>query len=131
MFERIANGAVPILIHCAAGKDRTGVAIALLLAALDVPYETILDDYLLTNDAGNFEQFILTRDQAELGLATTNHPLLTIPDDIRQVIFSAHAEFLQGAFEQIHADHGGVDTYLRHHGVDDGMRERARDALLG
>ncbi len=36
------------LIHCAAGKDRTGLAAALILAALDVPDETIINDYLLT-----------------------------------------------------------------------------------
>ena len=130
VFEHITEGQMPLIVHCAAGKDRTGVVVAVLLAALDVPHDTILDDYLLTNDAGNFEEFILTRHQSQLGLATTNHPLLTIPDDIRQVIFSAHADFLQGAFDQIAADHGGVDAYLHHHGVDGRMRERAADALL-
>ncbi|AGL65417.2 tyrosine-protein phosphatase [Lactiplantibacillus plantarum] len=38
-----------VLFHCAAGKDRTGVAGALIMTALDVPRETIMQDYLLTN----------------------------------------------------------------------------------
>ncbi|MAJ79849.1 MAG: hypothetical protein CMK30_00750 [Porticoccaceae bacterium] len=44
----IRNAEGVSLIHCAAGKDRTGLATALILAALDVPDETIIDDYLLT-----------------------------------------------------------------------------------
>lgn len=39
-----------LLHHCAAGKDRTGVGTALMLMALDVPRETIIEDYLLTNE---------------------------------------------------------------------------------
>jgi protein-tyrosine phosphatase len=129
MFERIAQDDVPVLVHCAAGKDRTGIAIALLLAVLDVPHETIVEDYLLTN-AADFEQFILTRHEAQLGVATTNHPLLTLPDDIRRVIFSAHADYLQGAFEQIEREHGGVNAFLDQHGIDATMRSKVKANLL-
>ncbi len=48
MFARIADGAMPILFHCSAGKDRTGVAAALILLLLGVPRETIVHDYMLT-----------------------------------------------------------------------------------
>ncbi|MFT3893284.1 MAG: tyrosine-protein phosphatase [Anaerolineales bacterium] len=44
-----ANG-LPVLFHCTAGKDRTGFAAALLLRVLGVPQETVMKDYLLTND---------------------------------------------------------------------------------
>jgi protein-tyrosine phosphatase len=131
IFEFIAQGDVPVLVHCAAGKDRTGIAIALLLAVLDVPHETIVEDYLLTNTAGDFEQFILTRNDAQLGLATTNHPLLTIPDDIRRVIFAAHADYLQAAFAQIDNEHGGVNAFLDQHGIDAAMRAKVKSTLLG
>ena len=49
MFEHIQKGDVPILIHCASGKDRTGVACMLILLALGVDRETVLEDYILTN----------------------------------------------------------------------------------
>ena len=131
MFERIADGDVPILIHCAAGKDRTGIAIALLLTVLDVPHETIVQDYLLTNDAGDLVQFILTRHEAQLGVAVGKHPLLTLPEDIRDVLFAAHLDYLQAAFDHIARDHGTVAEYLRTQvGVDDSIRAKVQAALL-
>lgn len=111
MFDCVATGSVPIVVHCAAGKDRTGVAIAVLLSALDVSRQTAIEDYLLTNDAGDFEQFLRTRHDTQFGLTDIHHPLLSMPDDIRRVLFSADAEFLQAAFQSIDAL-GGLDRYL-------------------
>lgn len=111
MFDCIATGSVPLVVHCAAGKDRTGVAIAVLLRALDVPQETVIEDYLLTNDAGDFEQFLRARHDTQLGLTDIHHPLLSMAEDMRRVLFMAHADFLQAAFESIDAL-GGFDTYL-------------------
>ena len=87
MFDCVATGSVPLVVHCAAGKDRTGVAIAVLLRALDVSQQTAIEDYLLTNDAGDFEQFLRTRHDTQLGLTDIHHPLLSMPDDIRRVLF--------------------------------------------
>ncbi|KTT95243.1 protein tyrosine phosphatase, partial [Sphingomonas yabuuchiae] len=50
MFAELLAGDVPLAFHCTAGKDRTGVAAALLLTALGVPRATIIDDYLLSNE---------------------------------------------------------------------------------
>jgi protein-tyrosine phosphatase len=123
IFERIAQGDVPVLVHCVAGKDRTGIAIALLLAVLDVPHETIVEDYMLTNHAGDFEQFIMARDAA-------HHPLLATPADIRRIIFAAHVDYLQAAFEHIEREHGGVNLFLDQHGIDAAMRAKVRSTLL-
>lgn len=112
LFECIATGKAPVVVHCAAGKDRTGVAIAVLLSALGVARETIVDDYLLTNQSGNFEQFILTRQGSHLGLADAHHPLMSMPEDMRRALFAADAAYLQAAFDQIDAQHGGLDRYL-------------------
>jgi protein-tyrosine phosphatase len=111
MFECIATGALPVVVHCAAGKDRTGVAIAVLLRAIDVSRQTAIEDYLLTNEAGDFEQFLRNRHETQLGLTDIHHPLLSMPDDIRRVLFMAHADFLQAAFDSIDAL-GGLDRYL-------------------
>jgi len=50
MFEDIIAGNVPILFHCSAGKDRTGIAAILILLALGVDEETAIYDYMLTNE---------------------------------------------------------------------------------
>ena len=63
---------VPLVVHCAAGKDRTGVAVAVLLRALDVSEDTAIEDYLLTNDVGRFRAFIRTRTRRSSAL-TDNH----------------------------------------------------------
>src|ERR1700722_304324 len=129
-FLRIAQGDVPVVVHCAAGKDRTGIAIALLLALLDVPLETIVEDYLLTNRC-DILQFALAQHQLKLGQADGDHPLLAMPDDIRRVLFAAHGDYLHAAFDQIARDHGDILKYFRREvGVDDAMRSRVQAALL-
>jgi protein-tyrosine phosphatase len=130
IFSCIAQGEVPVLIHCAAGKDRTGIAIALLLAVLDVPHETIIADYLLTNTCDILE-FTLAQQHAQRGVAAGDHPLLTMPEDIRQVLFAAHGDYLHAAFDQMARDHGDVLEYLRKEvGVDEAMRSKVQAELL-
>jgi protein-tyrosine phosphatase len=131
MFSAIAEGHVPMVVHCAAGKDRTGIAVAVLLRALDVPEETVIEDYLLTNTSGDFEAFIRSRQHAQLGVADNHTPLLSMPEDMRRVLFSADPAFLQAAFEQIDRELGGIDAYLaKTVGISDQTRERIRSELL-
>jgi len=111
MFESIAADESPLIVHCAAGKDRTGLAIAVLLRALDVPHDTVIEDYLLTNTSGDFERFIRSRLDAQLGLTDAHSPLLAMPPEMRRVLFSADETFLNAAFEVIE-ELGGFDAYL-------------------
>ena len=130
MFSHIAQGDVPVLVHCAAGKDRTGIAIALLLAVLDVPHETIMEDYLLTNTCDILE-FALRQHQAKRDVSSGDHPLLAMPEDIRRVLFAARGDYLHAAFDQMARDHGDVHEYLRAQvGVDEAMRSRVQAELL-
>ena len=129
LFHHIAAGDTPIVVHCAAGKDRTGIAIALLLDVLGVRRETIFQDYLLTNEF-NFESFILSRHAAQLGVAVTNHPLLTLKEDVRRVLFAAHTDYLQGTFLELDARFGGIERFLDECGVDNNLRAGVREQLL-
>ncbi|HEY0943475.1 MAG TPA: tyrosine-protein phosphatase [Steroidobacter sp.] len=127
LFSTIAKGDIPLIVHCAAGKDRTGIAVAVLLRALGVPEQTVIEDYLLTNVSGNFEEFIRSRHQAHLGLTDTHSPLLSMPEEMRRVLFSADAAFLEAAFEQI----GDVEAYLtKTAAVSPAILDRVRSTLL-
>ena len=116
-------------MHCAAGKDRTGIAIALLLAVLEVPPETIIEDYLMTNSS-DILQFSLMH-QAQPGERAGDHPLLTMPEDIRRVLFAADVDYLNAALDQIACDHGDLFSFLRNEvGVDDALQSKVQAALL-
>lgn len=112
LFESIASAKGSVVVHCSAGKDRTGVAIAVLLGALGVPRETIVEDYLLTNAGGNFEEFIQAHQHSRLGLADAHQPLLSMPQEMRRMLFVADTDYLQAALAQIDTVHGGLEQYL-------------------
>jgi protein-tyrosine phosphatase len=109
LFAHLLEDSAPLVIHCTAGKDRTGFACALILHTLGVPDEVISEDYLLTNR-------FYRRDPA----SSTD-----LPDDVKQVLGSVQASFLAAAFEAIDADYGNLEIYLRD-GLGLGGPERAR-----
>jgi protein-tyrosine phosphatase len=131
LFDCIATGRMPVVVHCAAGKDRTGVAIAVLLAALGVDRNTIVDDYLLTNAVGNFEGFIAARQDSHLGLADAHQTLMSMPQEMRDALFRADADYLDAALTQIDRDYGDMKNYLAAClGLDDRQIAGLRDILL-
>lgn len=108
LFVHLLQDRAPLVIHCTAGKDRTGFACALILHALGVPDELIAEDYLLTN---RYYQ----RDATASG---------DLPDDVRQVLGSVQTSFLAAAFEAINTDYGDLECYLSD-GLGLGTAQRA------
>ncbi|MAT52417.1 MAG: protein tyrosine phosphatase [Porticoccaceae bacterium] len=131
IFEQLAEGNVPLVFHCAAGKDRTGLSAALILHTLGVPRETILDDYELTNTAVDLGAFMLKHHKAALGLTDGEHPLQTMDPGVREVLMKADRDYLSAALDQIERDYQHIDNYVEDRlGVDNAMRRSLRDALL-
>jgi protein-tyrosine phosphatase len=124
MFAQMARGRVPILINCSAGKDRTGVGAALILAALGVPRETIIEDYLLTNYHADWDWLLAQRN-------TLVARARRVRADVLEPLLSVDVAYLNALFETLDERHGGVDGYLAALGVDDGAREALRERLLG
>src|SRR5882757_7375508 len=108
LFAHLLEDSAPLVIHCTAGKDRTGFACALILHTLGVPDEVISEDYLLTNR-------FYRRDPNSSS---------DLPDDVKQVLGSVQTAFLGAAFEAIDADYGDLETYLQK-GLGLGAAERA------
>ncbi|MEC3950734.1 tyrosine-protein phosphatase [Sphingobium sp. HWE2-09] len=124
MFAQILAGRVPILINCAAGKDRTGVGAMLILAAIGVPYQTIVDEYLLTNSQADWER-LLARDDSPLARARR-----TMGDAITPLL-RADTAYLDSLMAELDARYGGVDGYLDTVlGVDASARAALCEALL-
>jgi protein-tyrosine phosphatase len=109
LFTHLLEDRAPLVIHCTAGKDRTGFACALILHALGVPDHLIAEDYLLTN------RFYRRDPSASSDL----------PDDVRRVLGSVEASFLAAAFDVIRADYGDLEGYFSD-GLGVGPRERAK-----
>ena len=108
LFTHLLDDRAPLVIHCTAGKDRTGFACALILHALGVPDDVIAEDYLLTNR-------FYRRDP-------TAGP--DLPQDVRDAIGSVHPSFLAAGIEAVQADYGGLQGYLRD-GLGIGEQERS------
>ena len=124
MFAQMASGRLPILINCSAGKDRTGVGAALILAALGVPRETIIEDYLLTNSHADWDWLLAQRNtlvaRARRMRAEVLEPLLTV-----------NVAYLDALFSTLDEEHGGIEGYLANAlGVDALAREALRARLL-
>ncbi|GGH52310.1 protein-tyrosine-phosphatase [Comamonas phosphati] len=114
-FTLLQQGDAPLVFHCTAGKDRTGWAAALLLTALGVDEEQIMQDYLLTNSLFKRPTQIYGDMSAE----------------VLDVLWRVQPSFLMASVELARAQHGSVDGYLTEAlGVDAAARERLAELYL-
>ena len=122
-FELLQTNDDPLVFHCTAGKDRTGLAAALLLSLAGVPREAIVADYTLTetNLAGPFSQ-ALTGLITGMGIPLT--PRLTT------LATKSPASAIETALDWIAAEHGDAAAYLRSGGLSIDEVEALRRVLL-
>ncbi|KQX67855.1 MULTISPECIES: tyrosine-protein phosphatase [unclassified Streptomyces] len=123
VLHSLAEDSVPALMHCAAGKDRAGLSIAVTLLALGVEREAILADYLESN--AKHRRYRVRRS------ATSSAAYSPEVMELLSPLFDARAEYLAAALETIEETWGGVDTYLEEGlGLSPETRERLRTRLL-
>ncbi len=104
VLRSLAEDSVPALMHCAAGKDRAGLSIAVTLLALGVEREAIVADYLASN--AKHRRYRVHRSSSSDAAYSPEVLELLSP------LFEARAEYLAAAFETIEQTWGDVDTYL-------------------
>lgn len=117
-FEVLATVPGPSLIHCMAGKDRTGLAVAVFHAMMGVRQDDIIRDYMMTNVAGHVEDRIATG--ARHVRASYGED---IGDDAVRVLMTVDPAYIEAAFDAIETRSGRLDAYLEVElGVTDAMR---------
>ena len=125
-FHTLAKAPGAIVVHCAAGKDRTGLICALTHHIAGVHPDDIMADYLLTNDESR-----IARKMAFLGPYLREHMGQTASDEALRVAVCVHPEYLETAFSVIKDAHGSLDGYLTEAlGVDEALRARIHERLL-
>ena len=119
------DGHLPLILHCSAGKDRTGVLSAILLMALGVPRETVVHDYMKTNEY---------RDAAQLKAKVHElmEPILGAPPSAAMVDMMAGVEelYIETSLEEIETSYGSVNDYLLAAGVSKSQLEKFRTLML-
>ncbi|WP_162925228.1 tyrosine-protein phosphatase [Aurantiacibacter odishensis] len=132
IIRHIANGTAPCVIHCSAGKDRTGMAAALVLSALGVPRDLVLDDYAMT------DRIVASEDDMARSLFTGRDGGAraqgamrdAFPPEAIAVMRSARPAFLESAFAGIDSEYGSLPAYLDAISIDDAVQAALRSRLL-
>jgi len=105
LFTHLENNDLPLIFNCTAGKDRTGVAAALILRALGVPHRLIVEDYMLSNQS--FErgcEILLDGGLASLFTAGNR--------EIWEPLMRVDAAYLEAAFDEVNRKSGSVSRYF-------------------
>jgi protein-tyrosine phosphatase len=107
LFKRLAAGEIPLAFNCSAGKDRAGTGAALILTALGVPRETVLEDYLLTDRIVDFKSLFMERAQQRKSSLATQSPGLIA------AVLGTDAAYLNAALDVVEQQHGSVAGYVQ------------------
>jgi protein-tyrosine phosphatase len=127
LFTQLLADRGALIFNCSAGKDRTGIAAALLLNVLGVPRETVIEDYLLSNTT--FDPSIA----ATHGAAEDPQMVFfrALPQDVTGALMGVDRSYIESAFAAIEARPGGFEAYYRDElGLDAAAIQRLRTLYL-
>lgn len=119
----VEQDVAPAVFHCTAGKDRTGMLAALILLAVGVDRETVLDDFELTN------RYVTRETHAAMYQRMIDHGM---SPEAAAGMFAAARPSMAAALDELDEVYGGAEAYLvSHAGLDAGHLARLRALLLG
>lgn len=109
MFRRLIDGDAPMLMHCSAGKDRTGVGSALVLSALGVPRATVVADYAMS---AVLLAAAPPRAAPDPKRSASMAMFASLPPDVMKMLMGSEPAYIEGALDAINAEYGSVEGYL-------------------
>lgn len=118
VFARLIGGQAPLAFNCSAGKDRTGLGAALILTALGVEKETIIQDYALSEQVVDFMAAYKLKDDLseEEKKKMEESPfaaMMKLPPEVLKPIFGTNRRNIIAAFDTLEKNHGSVMNYIR------------------
>jgi protein-tyrosine phosphatase len=133
MFDRLVRGEAPLAFNCSAGKDRTGLAAALILSLLGVPRETVIADYALTqvySPPGDYSKLQATA--ASAGLSPEQVAMFSrMPPEVLAVMGGSDPAIMRRTLAKIDAGYGGpVALAKSRYGLTDEKIARLRQLYL-
>ena len=127
LMRELVNTDRGFLLHCSAGKDRTGIGAALILSLLGVDRDTIVADYLISNESKELAHRMRARMEENLAQEGKS---LRIDEQIIKIMSGVRAEYLQGAYEEIDQHYGGMQGYLEAAGISGVDEKHLKERLL-
>lgn len=129
LFRQLIKGNLPALFHCSLGKDRTGIAAALILTALGVARHLVLEDYALTETLVDFVAVL--KDDAAQNPQSMLARYMQRPDEYITSMLRSDAAYLNSALQGLEQRYGSVEAYITSVlGVDDDEIVSLRNRLL-
>jgi len=133
MISRLVEGQTPLVFHCAAGKDRTGVAAALILSLLGVSRPQIVEDYLLTQNEIKhlMDSWIAGGATGSDEYEDFQQRLIQQPRELIQPVFDADEEYIETLLDYVDTQYQGFENYaLQNLNIGIGDIERLKLNLL-
>lgn len=131
IFALVARVNVPLVFNCAAGKDRTGVAAALLLSVLGVDENDIIEDYCLSDKLVDYEKEAASPELSKRAVASGFGFVSALSREARAPLMKSDADYIRAALDEIRSRCGSLENFAKNQlCVSDESLDRIRNRLL-